>query len=238
MTVTVVLVQIVREVRRVPYHHVLVAETLSIVEAVNIGRSSRLGGAGLARGGRYSVVDLPLFEPQYPHVRPREGVRDAVVWTWNQVVGITCLCVPDLPPSTEVWPSATRWPRSGECASCPGKNGWGVELAHHVVLRGTYVEVQPPVDVVVDVADARISYSREPEARSSGAAGASSSSSSLLLGRQTRGRVRVRDSPTFSVCVVLLVLARVLRWVFDGARVVPLTILGALPLLALIHRTS
>jgi hypothetical protein len=77
-----------------------------------------------------------------------------------------------------------------------------------------------------------------PEARSSGAAGGSSSSSSLLLDRQTRGRVPDSGPPTFSFCVALLDLARVLRRVFDGARAVPLTILGALPLLALIHLTS
>ena len=37
------LVNIVREMRRVPDHHILVADTLSVVEAVNVGGSVRLG---------------------------------------------------------------------------------------------------------------------------------------------------------------------------------------------------
>ena len=48
------------------------------------------------------------------------------------------------------------------------ENGRGIELANLVVLCGTDVEVQPPVDVVVDVADARILYRREPEAWADG----------------------------------------------------------------------
>ena len=37
------LVNVVREVRCVPDHHILVADTLSVVEAVNVGGSVRLG---------------------------------------------------------------------------------------------------------------------------------------------------------------------------------------------------
>ena len=37
------LVNVVREVCRVPDHHILVADTLSVVEAVNVGGSVRLG---------------------------------------------------------------------------------------------------------------------------------------------------------------------------------------------------
>jgi hypothetical protein len=56
------LVNIVREMRCVPDHHILIADTLSVVEAVNVGGCVRLGGSGLTRGGGYAVVDLAFIE--------------------------------------------------------------------------------------------------------------------------------------------------------------------------------
>jgi hypothetical protein len=57
------LVNVVREMRRVPDHHILVADVLSVVEAADVGGSVRLGGSCLARGGGYPVVDLTSVEP-------------------------------------------------------------------------------------------------------------------------------------------------------------------------------
>ncbi len=93
--------------------------------------------------------------PQDPHVTAPEVVRDAVVRSRDQVVGIAGLRVPDLPPSASLGPAA---PLGLELEGAPviwGEDGRGVELANLVVLCGTDVEVEPPVDVVVvDVADA------------------------------------------------------------------------------------
>ena len=107
MTV-LLLLHVVREMCRVPDHNVLVANTLPVVEAAYVGGGVRLGCSRLARGGGYPVVDLAIVEPQDPHIGAPEGVRDAVVWARDQVVGVAGLRVPDLPPSVEVRPSATR----------------------------------------------------------------------------------------------------------------------------------
>src|SRR5215211_4901227 len=72
MAVTVLLlVHVVREMCRVPDHHVLVANTLPVVEAAYVGGGVLLGCSRLARGGGYPVVDLAIVEPQDPHRRAR-----------------------------------------------------------------------------------------------------------------------------------------------------------------------
>ena len=57
------LVNVVREMRRVPDHHILVADALSVVEAADVGGSARLRWSCLTRGGGYPVVDLAPVEP-------------------------------------------------------------------------------------------------------------------------------------------------------------------------------
>src|SRR5215218_3110497 len=164
-----VLVNIMGEMRRVPDHHVLVRDALSVDEAVDVGGSVRLRCPHLTRSGRYPIVDLPLVKPQDPHVSASEGVCYAVVRARDEIVSVAGLGVPDLPPSAEFGPSATP---GFELEGMPvlwGGNGRGVELADLVVLGGADVEVEPPVDVVVvDVADARILYRRESKARADG----------------------------------------------------------------------
>src|ERR671910_117214 len=169
MPVLLVLVDVVAEMRRVPDHHVLAADVFTVDEAVDGDRSVRLWVTSLARGGGYTVVHLPVVEAQDPDVPAREGVRYAVVRARDQIVSVAGLGVPDLPPPAEVWPLAA--PRL-ELEGVPGirrEDGRGVELAH-LVVRGTDVEVEPPVDVVVvDVADAGVPHGVEPEARADGA---------------------------------------------------------------------
>src|SRR5215210_5740513 len=107
--------------------------------------------------------------PQDPHITAPEVVRDAVVRSRDQVVGIAGLRVPDLPPPAA---SGASTPLGLKLEGMPLiwlHDGGGIEFAHHVVLRGANVEVEPPVDVVVmDLADARVFYGREPETRADG----------------------------------------------------------------------
>ena len=63
MTVLLVLVDVVAEVRRVPDHHVLAADVFPVYEAVDGDGSVRLRVSRLARGGGYPVVDLTSVEP-------------------------------------------------------------------------------------------------------------------------------------------------------------------------------
>jgi hypothetical protein len=94
------LVNVMREVRRVPDRYVLVVGALSIDEAPDISRSIRLRLSCLTWGSRYSVVYLPIVMPQDPHVTASEGVCDTVVWARDQHVSITSRGVLDPPPST------------------------------------------------------------------------------------------------------------------------------------------
>src|SRR5215207_5987563 len=107
--------------------------------------------------------------PQDPYITAPKGVRDAIASARDQVVRVAGLGVPDLPPAAAL--GASR-PLGLELEPVPviwGEDGRGVELAHHVVSCGANIEVEPPVDVVVvDRADARILYGREPEARADG----------------------------------------------------------------------
>jgi hypothetical protein len=90
------LVNVVREMRRVPDHHVLVDDVFPVDEAVEPGLERR-------SRGDCPVVDLRLAEPQYPHVAAPEGISNAVVRPWDQRVGVAGLRVPDLPPSAALW---------------------------------------------------------------------------------------------------------------------------------------
>src|SRR5215213_10076051 len=153
---------VVREMCPVPDHHVLVANLLPVDEAVDVsfvGRSD----------GDHTIVDLVLVVAQDPYITAPEIVSDAVVRSRDQVVSVAGLGVPDLPPPAAL---GVPEPPGLELEGVPVRwthDGWRVELAHHVVLCGAYVEVEPPVDVVVmNVADARIVYGREPEARADG----------------------------------------------------------------------
>src|SRR3712207_5418962 len=106
VAVRLVLVDVVAKVRRVPDHHVLAADVFPVYEAVDGDRSVRLWVSRLARGGGYPVVDLSFVEAQHPHVSSREVVRDPVACPRDEGVGVTGLCVPDLPPPAEVGPLA------------------------------------------------------------------------------------------------------------------------------------
>ena len=97
---TALLVNVMREVRRVPDRYVLVIGALSIDEAADISRSIRLGLSCLTWGSGYSVIDLPIVMPQDPHVTASEGVCDTVVWVRDQHVSITSCGVLDPPSST------------------------------------------------------------------------------------------------------------------------------------------
>src|SRR5829696_6343944 len=168
MAVLLVLVDVVAEMRRVPDHHVLVADIFTVDEAVDGDRSVRLRVTSLARGGGYTVVHLPDVEAQDPDVPAREGVRYAVVRARDQIVGVAGLGVPDLPPPAEVGSLATPRLELERVPVVRREEGRGVELAH-LVVRAADVEVEPPVDVVVvDVADARVLHGVEPEARADG----------------------------------------------------------------------
>ena len=148
VTVLLVLVDVVAEVRRVPDRHVLAADVFPVDEAVDRDRGVRLWVASLARGGGDPVVHLSGVEAQDPEVPAREVVGDPVVGARDQVVGVACLGVPDLPPPAEVGPLAAP---GLELERVPGiwkEAGRGVELANLVVLGGAGVEVEPPVDVV------------------------------------------------------------------------------------------
>src|SRR5215213_1289107 len=86
-----ILVNVVGEMRRVPDHHVLVANLLPIDEAVDVrfvGRSN----------GDHPIVDLVVVVAQDPYIAAPEVVRDTVVRSRDQVVSIAGLGVPDLPP--------------------------------------------------------------------------------------------------------------------------------------------
>jgi hypothetical protein len=49
---------------------------------------------------------------------------------------------------------------------------WVVELADHIVAGGSYIEVEPPIDVMVmDVADAGVTHCGEAEAWAYGTVG-------------------------------------------------------------------
>jgi hypothetical protein len=73
------LVNVVREMRRVPDHYVLVDDVFPVDEAVEPGLERR-------SRGDCPVVDLRLAEPQYPHVAAPEGISNAVVRPWDQRV--------------------------------------------------------------------------------------------------------------------------------------------------------
>src|SRR5687767_1142333 len=105
MTGIAVLVQIVREMRRVPDHDVLVEDALPVDKGAQVGWSILLWLSCLARGGGSPIVDLSLIEAQDPEVPWRESVRGAVVRAGDQVVCVAGLPVPDLPPPVQVAPS-------------------------------------------------------------------------------------------------------------------------------------
>src|SRR5215213_8206282 len=157
-----ILVNVVGEMRRVPDHHVLVANLLPVDEAVDVGF---VGWSN----GNHPIVDLVLVVARDPYIAAPEVVGDTVVGSRDQVVSVAGLGVPDLPSPAA---SGVPAPLGLELEGMPVRrtdNRWRVKLANHVVLCGADVEVEPPVDVVVvDVADARIVYGREPEARADG----------------------------------------------------------------------
>src|SRR5215218_8099764 len=169
VTHVAVLPDVVDEVRRVPDHHVLAADVFPVDEAVDGDRGVRLWVTRLARGGGYPIVYLVVVEPQDPDVSAREVVRYAVVRARDQIVGVAGLGVPDLPPPAEVGSLATPRLELERVPVVRREDGRGVELAH-LVVRAADVEVEPPVDVVVDVAAARVLHGVEAAARADGPA--------------------------------------------------------------------
>ena len=86
------LVNVMREVRRVPDRYVLVVGALSVDETADISWSIPLRLACFTWGSRYSVVYLPIVVPQDPYVAASEAgcvVCGAVVWARDQHVSIT-----------------------------------------------------------------------------------------------------------------------------------------------------
>ena len=73
VTVLLVLVDVVAEVRRVPDHHVLAADVFTVDEAVDGDRSVRLWVTSLARGCGDAVVDLVSLNRR-THTSPRAKV--------------------------------------------------------------------------------------------------------------------------------------------------------------------
>src|SRR5215210_5994866 len=108
--------------------------------------------------------------PQDPHVTTGEGVGDAVVWARDQHVRIASRGVLDPPPPITCRISgAHNLPSVDVPVRCIIGEGWIVILPNDVVSFSNNVEVEPPIDVVVvDLANARILYSREPEAGADG----------------------------------------------------------------------
>jgi hypothetical protein len=157
------LMNVMREVCCVPDRYVLVVGALPVDEAADICRSIPLRLACLTRSSRYSVIDLPIVMPQDPHITACEGV-----WARDQHVSITGRGVLD-PPSSAACGISGAHDLSAVDVPVRGDNRWRVVLPNHVVSFGEDVEVEPPVDMVMmNLADARIFYSREPKARADG----------------------------------------------------------------------
>ena len=144
--------QIVREVRAVPDHDVVIVYGLTV---------DPLADVRLVRGtdGMHTVIDLVAMiakDPDIAAAERRVGARgfDAVVFSRNDIVRLARSGVLDAPLAMARRIAWTRNLEAHVVPTVPPRKRRVIELAHNIVAWRAQIEIEPPVRMmVVDIAD-------------------------------------------------------------------------------------